>query len=56
MYFGYKLSPTESRYSILIVNFLLPSKAVKHFRFFLEGCSLTLFPDHNPLVANSARV
>ncbi len=47
----HKLSPTEGRFSTFDRELLAAFQAVKHFRFFLESRSFTLFTDHKPLVA-----
>jgi hypothetical protein len=49
-FFSHKLSPTETRYSTFDQELMAAYLAVRHFRFFLEGCLFTLFTDHKPLV------
>ena len=44
-----KLRPPEQKYSAFDRELLAAYRAIRHFRYFLEGCSFTLYTDHNPL-------
>lgn len=48
-YFSRKLSPAETRYSTFDRELLGVYLSVKHFRYFLEGHSFTIYTDHKPL-------
>ena len=47
-YFSRKLSPTERRYSTYDRELLAMYLSVKHFRYFIEGRSFSLYTDHKP--------
>ena len=44
-----KLRPAEQNYSAFDRELLAAYLAIRHFRYFLEGRSFTLFTDHKPL-------
>lgn len=48
-FFSQRLSKTEKRYSTYDRELLAMYKAVKHFRFIIEGRSCRIFTDHKPL-------
>ena len=48
-YFSRKLSPTERCYSTYDRELLAMYLSVKHFRYFIEGRSFSLYTDHKPL-------
>ena len=48
-YFSRKLSSTEKRYSTFDRELLAIYLSVKHFKYFLEGHTFTIFTDHKPL-------
>ena len=49
-FFSRKLRPPEQKYSIFDRKLLAAYLAIRHFRYFLEGRSFTLYTDHKPLV------
>ncbi len=49
-YFSKKLSSAERNYSTFDRELVAIVKAIKHFKLFVEGNSLTIFTDHKPLV------
>ncbi|VUZ39991.1 unnamed protein product [Hymenolepis diminuta] len=48
-FFSAKLTSTQTRYSTFGRELLAIYKAVKHFRYLLEGRQFTIFTDHKPL-------
>ena len=48
-FFSRKLRPAEQNYSAFDRELLAAYLAFRHFRYFLEGRSFTLFTDHKPL-------
>ena len=48
-FFSRKLRPAEQNYSAFDRERLATYLAIRHFRYFLEGRSFTLFTDHKPL-------
>ena len=48
-FFSRKLRPAEQNYSAFDRELLAAYLAIRHFRYFLEGRSVTLFTDHKPL-------
>ena len=48
-FFSRKLWPAEQNYSAFDRELLAAYLAIRHFRYFLEGRSFTLFTDHKPL-------
>lgn len=48
-FFSKKLSPPEKNYSTYDRELLAIYKAIKHFRYFLEGRDFPIFTDHKPL-------
>ena len=48
-FYSHSFSLTQSRYSIFDCEFLAIYLAIKHFRHFVEGRTLTVFTDHAPL-------
>ena len=48
-FFSRKLRPAEQNYSAFDRELLAAYLAIRHFRYFLEGRSFTLFTDHKPL-------
>ncbi|VDL59796.1 unnamed protein product [Hymenolepis diminuta] len=48
-FFFAKLTPTQTRYSTFGRELLAIYKAVKHFRYLLEGRQFTIFTDRKPL-------
>ena len=48
-FFSRKLRPAEQKYSAFDRERLAAYLAIRHFRYFLEGRSFTLFTDHKPL-------
>lgn len=55
-FFSKKFSAAEAKYSTFDRELLAAFTAVRHFRFFVEGRSFTLFTDHLPLVRAISRV
>ncbi|BES91401.1 Reverse transcriptase (RNA-dependent DNA polymerase) [Nesidiocoris tenuis] len=49
-FFSRKLTCTEQRYSTYDRELLAIYSAIKHFRYMVEGRTLTIFTDHKPLV------
>ena len=49
-FFSYKLSPAEAKYSTFDRELLAIIKALRHFRYNLEGKHFNVFTDHRPLV------
>lgn len=48
-FFSKKLQPAEEKYSAFDRELLAVYSAIKHFRYFVEGRSFTVFTDHKPL-------
>ena len=48
-FFSRKLRPQEQNYSAFDRELLAANMSIRHFRYFLEGRSFTLFTDHKPL-------
>ena len=48
-YFSQKLSPSERKYSTFDRELLAIYRAIKHFRYFVEGRTFTIYTDHKPL-------
>ncbi len=48
-FFSRKLKPAEKRYSTFDRELLAVYLAIKHFRYFLEGCTFHVATDHKPL-------
>ena len=48
-YYSHKLSPAERKYSTFDRELLAIYRALKHFRYFVEGCTFSIFTDHKPL-------
>ena len=48
-FFSRKLRPAEQNYSAFDRELLAAYLAIRHFRYFLEGRSFTLFTDNKPL-------
>ena len=48
-FFSRKLRPAEQNYSAFDRELLAAYLAIRHFRYFLEGSSFTLFTDQKPL-------
>jgi len=55
-FFSAKLSATEQRYSTFDRELLAAFKAIRHFRFSLEGRTFKLWTDHKPLCSALHRV
>jgi len=49
-FFSRSLTPTEAWYSSFDRELLAIYLAIRHFRYFIEGRSFTIFTDHKPLV------
>ena len=49
-FFSRELRPPEQKYSTFDRELLAAYLAIRHFRYFLEGRSFTLYTDHKPLV------
>ena len=49
-FFSRKLRPSEQKYSAFDCELLAADLAIRHFRYFLEGRSLTLYMDCKPLI------
>ena len=52
LFFSAKLSAAETRYSAFDRELLAAYKAVRHFKFMLEGRVFQLWSDHKPLVSS----
>ena len=48
-FFSQKLTPTEIKYSTFDRELLAIYRAIRHFRYFLEGRNFTVCTDHKPL-------
>ena len=48
-FFSHRFRPPETKYSMFDQELLAVHFAIRHFRFFLEGRSFTIFTDHKPL-------
>ena len=48
-FFSRKLRKPETKYSAFDRELLAMHLAVRHFRYFLEGCHFVIFTDHKPL-------
>ena len=48
-YYSHKLSPAERKYSTFDRELLAIYRALKHFRYFVEGRTFSIFTDHKPL-------
>ena len=48
-FFSCRFRPPETKYSMFDRELLAVHLAIRHFRFFLEGRSFTIFTDHKPL-------
>ena len=46
-YYSHKLSPAERKYSTFDRELLAIYRALKHFRYFVEGRTFSIFTDHN---------
>ena len=49
-FFSRQLRPAEQNYSAFDRELLAAYLAIRHFRYFLEGRSFTLFTDHKPVI------
>lgn len=49
-FFSNKLQPAETRYSAFDRELLAIYLAIKHFQYFLEGCTFHVLTDHKPLI------
>ena len=48
-FFSKKLQPAETKYSTFDCELLAMYLAIKHFRYFMEGCQFYITTDHKPL-------
>ena len=48
-FYSKKLKPAETKYSAFDKELLAMYKAVKHFRYFVEGRPFSIYTDHKPL-------
>ena len=55
-FFSRKLRPAEQHYSAFDRELLAAYLAIRHFRYFPEGCSFTLFTDHKPLTFGISKI
>lgn len=49
-FYSKKLSPTECRYSTFDRELLAVYLSIKHFRYFIEGRTFSVYTDHKPLI------
>ena len=54
-FFSKKLNPAESKYSAYDKELLAIFKAIKRFRYFIEGRSFHIYTDHKPLTTTFLR-
>ena len=55
-FFSRKLRPAEQKYSAFDRELLAMYLAIRHFRYFLEGRTITLYTDHKPLTFAISKV
>ena len=55
-FFSRQLRPPERKYATFDRELLGIHLAIRHFRYFLEGRSFTVFTDHRPIIAALAKV